>query len=368
MIFGDASFMGVPWETLVKLYRENLGSRAFSSLSEYPEDFFSFLENHPHLFPAKAQDDAIFHEVAQYALNMQAHAEQGAKGQRQKNRALRDLIDHHYKKMKRAPLLNNITEKEFKSVSEKHKSNIQFIIDKVFESFTVSEANKKKLKFIFASAFTRLWSDHGPSGIVFAGFGKDEHFPQLRAFRCRGIYENRCSRVPAESETISRDQSSAVVPFAQTEMVQTFMLGYDPELVPIVDATMKKALKQLINETKQQTGDQNLCNHLSSLSKTIIDTFSDQFNKWVQVNHLSPILRIVDVLAKDELAELVETLITMESLKKRITAPVESVSGPVDVAVISKGEGLIWIRRKHYFDPEINLPYRERVKGVVNDG
>ena len=32
----------------------------------------------------------------------------------------------------------------------------------------------------------------------------------------------------------------------------------------------------------------------------------------------------------------------------------ESVGGPVDVAVISKGDGFIWIKRKHYFDPSLN--------------
>lgn len=32
----------------------------------------------------------------------------------------------------------------------------------------------------------------------------------------------------------------------------------------------------------------------------------------------------------------------------------ENVGGPVDVAVISKGDGFVWIKRKHYFRPELN--------------
>ena len=32
----------------------------------------------------------------------------------------------------------------------------------------------------------------------------------------------------------------------------------------------------------------------------------------------------------------------------------ETVGGPIDVAVISKGDGFIWIKRKHYFDPKLN--------------
>jgi hypothetical protein len=32
----------------------------------------------------------------------------------------------------------------------------------------------------------------------------------------------------------------------------------------------------------------------------------------------------------------------------------ETVGGPIDVAVISKGDGFIWIKRKHYFKSELN--------------
>jgi len=32
----------------------------------------------------------------------------------------------------------------------------------------------------------------------------------------------------------------------------------------------------------------------------------------------------------------------------------ETVGGPIDVAVISKVDGFIWIKRKHYFKIELN--------------
>ena len=30
------------------------------------------------------------------------------------------------------------------------------------------------------------------------------------------------------------------------------------------------------------------------------------------------------------------------------------------MAVISKGDGLVWVKRKHYFDKDLNLRYFER--------
>lgn len=38
------------------------------------------------------------------------------------------------------------------------------------------------------------------------------------------------------------------------------------------------------------------------------------------------------------------------------------VGGPVDVAVVTKCDGFVWIKRKHYFSPELNPNYFQRTK------
>mgnify|MGYP001604446777 CR=1 FL=1 len=76
--------------------------------------------------------------------------------------------------------------------------------------------------------------------------------------------------------------------------------------------------------------------------------------------------RVLGALPFDELAELAETLVLLESLKERVTRPSASVSGPIDVAVISKNDGFIWIKRKHYFDPKLNPRYFTK-RGTTGD-
>ena len=39
----------------------------------------------------------------------------------------------------------------------------------------------------------------------------------------------------------------------------------------------------------------------------------------------------------------------MTGLKRHVTTDEESVGGPVDVAVVTKCDGFVWIKRKHYF-------------------
>jgi hypothetical protein len=64
------------------------------------------------------------------------------------------------------------------------------------------------------------------------------------------------------------------------------------------------------------------------------------------------------------MAGLAETLISLQSLKEKLTKPSETVGGPIDVAVITRNEGLVWIKRKHFFDPKLNSRYIANRNGL----
>ena len=51
MIFDSADILRVPWEIVVKAFRQDLGKKSFNTLAEYAGEFFSFLERSPRLFP-----------------------------------------------------------------------------------------------------------------------------------------------------------------------------------------------------------------------------------------------------------------------------------------------------------------------------
>ena len=51
---------------------------------------------------------------------------------------------------------------------------------------------------------------------------------------------------------------------------------------------------------------------------------------------------------------MASTLVGLSSFEQQMSLDRETVGGPVDAAVISKGDGFIWIDRKHYFRRELN--------------
>ncbi len=69
------------------------------------------------------------------------------------------------------------------------------------------------------------------------------------------------------------------------------------------------------------------------------------------------IIKAVEALPKDELAAMAESLVNLTILKRKISLSTETVGGPIDVAVITKGDGLVWIKRKHYFHRDLNAQF-----------
>ena len=82
--------------------------------------------------------------------------------------------------------------------------------------------------------------------------------------------------------------------------------------------------------------------------------FYERLDSYSARSHVRPVVSAVANLPKEELAGMAESLVSLTSFKRRVTHDPETVGGPIDVAVISKGDGFIWINRKHYFDPALN--------------
>jgi hypothetical protein len=104
-----------------------------------------------------------------------------------------------------------------------------------------------------------------------------------------------------------------------------------------------------------------------ALLKASSEEFANGWYSKMLAVHWHPMKNVIASLPIQEMVHLAETLIVLQSLKERITTHSESVGGPVDIAVITKAEGLVWIKRKHYFDADKNLPYVMRQRAMYGE-
>jgi hypothetical protein len=89
--------------------------------------------------------------------------------------------------------------------------------------------------------------------------------------------------------------------------------------------------------------------------------FVEKLTEYSRTRYVDPVLDAVELLPKDQLAIMAETLVALTSFKRKMSRDTETVGGAIDVAVISKGDGFVWTKRKHYFDPTLNPRYFSRI-------
>jgi hypothetical protein len=102
---------------------------------------------------------------------------------------------------------------------------------------------------------------------------------------------------------------------------------------------------------------------LKEASEQLFRDLQTKLDDYRKKNHVDPVINVVAGLPKDELAKMAESLVNLTSFKRRVSQTSETVGGPIDVALISKGDGFIWVKRKHYFAAELNPQFRDNYYG-----
>ena len=166
-----------------------------------------------------------------------------------------------------------------------------------------------------------------------------------------------------ECASIGFKTSAVIRPFAQREMVLTFMTGAAPDYHSTIDTDMEDLCTfypQILVDSidhKNEKEKEKIEKHLKKIGETVLDKYRDKLQIYSKDHYIDPIMEVVHGLPKDELAAMAESLINLTSFKRRVSMEEETVAGPIDVAVISKGDGFIWIKRKHYFESELNQQF-----------
>lgn len=195
--------------------------------------------------------------------------------------------------------------------------------------------------------------------LVFAGFGDRDYFPVYVEYACYGVLLGKFVYDVVGSDKVDRDTTSCIKPFATTAMVNTFVVGFSPDVFSTVRKATDNALMTFATELAEEHGFDVEAKHEGRIRELVKEHTDTWANEAVE-NHTWPLRRVIGSLPVDEMAELAETLIMLESLKEKVTRPTESVGGPIDVCVISKAEGLVWTKRKHYFEAELNPQFFRR--------
>ncbi len=375
MVYGSAQFMDVPWESVIKTYRRKLDRRAFGTTEEYARSFLEFLEKDPTACPAEAERRYFAQNIFELFMSIKGGVDTAVEAKIKADSSIdvaavraiaRDVVAEELEKWERSESVPNVGPDHAENATAENIDTINRIAAEVFEEQLLSEDSVAALRRIAGLTTCRKRFPKSCSGIVIAGFGENETFPALREFTIESRLNGVLKWKEGKLVNIDCAMRAAIVPFAQAEMVCTFMEGIDPLYKSFISgfldqvfeqypAELIQAIPELSDERKEE-----ITKRLHDAGGALNSDLRQKLQEYQNKVHVSPITEAVAALPMDELAAMAESLVNLTSFKQKVSMNAETVGGPIDVAVISKGDGFVWIKRKHYFRAGLNPQFFTR--------
>ncbi len=210
------------------------------------------------------------------------------------------------------------------------------------------------------------------TGVIIAGYGKNEIFPTLISYEVYGMINGQLRVFKTNDVDVRRGGVKAkVIPFAQKEMVERFLYGLDDEIERKIEDFCKRSIPSIREQTlsnlvmddmdRDQTAED-----MVDMEQAFLDALREQAFDAIRQQSEEDIEGMVEFMPKPEMARMAEALVNLTSIKRRVTKGMETVGGPIDCAVISQADGFVWVKRKHYFPQELNRRYFDRMRDQIS--
>ena len=372
MVYGSANHVRVPWETIIKEFRKAGAGNAQATVFDYRTAFINFLDVNGAMFSDADERQSIRRELQFYihtwiradlknALGAALEAdEKDELDQKDVKKIVAAKVKDLSKSIDESPFAEGFSLKDVTAAQEQYRDISEETVNIEIGELPITPSVRKNLCETLCSALVRrvtLASE--PSGIVIAGFGTSEYLPRLEDVEISGRVLGRTRISKSGSATIDEQNDSVVKAFAQTEGVNAFMKGVHHQLLSFFERSTKELMKQLTDITVDKVHEQSpeLADSLKKAIEPALKTASDNLDRsWEERvrKHWEPVIDVIAYLPKDELAATAEALVNLTGFRKQVTPEQETVGGPIDVAIITKGDGFVWMRRKNYFESDLN--------------
>lgn len=370
MVYGAASFMEVPWDIIIKTYREYLGNQTFRNLPSYLDSMLEFLKQDKRFRKEALEEVIIYRTFSDLLKELVRDVEEEIQFETTEE-ANRISHDTHVKQSLAKHVEDNIQffqqkEEEFLDLDyAAFKNRFQSVLDDIIEEVMVvrlSDALKDKLYVLAYEALKKDYFSIGSTGFVISGYGDDDIFPRLLNYRLEGFVfgQLKYKKITDQSISYTNDQignTASIIPFAQREMVDSFMYGIEPVMEDTIFSIIHQVFKRYHEQIEKYLDiefSQKQVNDLKEMGNKVYQSMEDAVYDYQHGHYIEPLLGVVRSLPKEELADMAEALVNLTTFKQRVTRTTESVAPPVDVAVITKGDGFVWMRRKNTIDWSIN--------------
>lgn len=367
-IYGNAALNGcVPWEVVIKMYRKHIGSHKFPLLSDYANDFFDYVKAYSQKYIST--DDAL--NVLKGNI-IQFWCEDFTRGLREGEQYDAPIAKQAFPilKTKLSALSSQLKKHKvldaYKGIKiEDFAKAVVDVLNLIKRHITKNGGKWDEYETIIVEMLYRMFTtdamiNPNVSGVSVFGYGEEEIYPSLQEFLVYNIVLD-VQRIDKKSDIIINESNGASIrPMAQRDVIETFIEGVSNRIKNTFIESTSSAIKATVSGISSliRTKDAALADSIDAIDYSgIVQSYNKQINDIIHRDQVSPLIQTIVSMGKEDIADLAENLIYMTSMKRHVSPFAETVGGPIDVAIISKGDGFIWAKRKHYFSADLNRDF-----------
>ncbi len=365
MFFGVADMMGHPWEHLIEHFQKVSQAGALPHVRDYATGFAGMLDHLEEFFPKARQSDEfkrLLASVFRYIFHLAQYLRESGGEQRASTSdtaILEEAIERVWRDYQfredgqpRADLTcfpQGFAEK----IRRDYNATIDELVAFGFQPFGLGKQALQRLKEIAVFAVVKDLFLEDVTGLVFAGFGSEERYPVVVTYFVSAIVDGFVKRAEASFDQIDGDTRSKIRVFADSEVTNAFIRGIDFNLERRVYGALNMLMHGLVDQVigafpnadpvvKEDIRRQFQANYIPQY----FDAFRGIIGDYQQHAYINPVLRVLEIASRTELAETARELVSLNVFKKRIMAQKQTVGGAIDVAIISREGGFQWHSRQ----------------------
>ncbi|HCI5736049.1 hypothetical protein KAG03_15105 [Klebsiella variicola] len=377
MVYGSGDLCSAPWELVIKAYRKKLERNHFDTLEDYAADFFDFLEESTCIVTPGMREGHLYQYLSEGVFNLLIESFAAKKEDAYWNPLDRqlffteleaycqELMEH----LAGTEFLDSFSDTDLAEAREYcNELTVRIVAEKLSAIPTEEIPNTflQSICNIFAAMICKVNDLGNVTGIVFAGYGETDYYPKVLSYNVCGFFNAKVRRFII-SEKCSANGESGVTPFAQDEEVGAFLQGASSTLIGELHNEYQNSIRNLLDGidgvvTRMVPNDklEETQGAIVELVRSTVAECDRRINDFVHENYVRKVVDMIKFLPKQDLAYMAESLVNLTAFKRKVSDDSETVGGPIDVAVISKADGFIWVKRKHYFAQDLNHHYFAR--------
>lgn len=337
MIYQDANFMGVPWSVIINAYKEYVGENVMPHLEDYVKDFFTFL-NQMNIYTESSEKEFVLNYAFAIINTLQA-----------KNVQTIDELENALYDTEQEANEKTLIDLDLDDFFKKYSNDIQQIFLNTYNNVNDGKIISHFVNTV-ADVIASSQTTESYTGLVIGGYGDEDIFPTIIQLKVSGRFNGQI-----KYEVILKDKAdptyldeevgvnSAIIPFAQHEMVNTVINGIDPTLELAVKQSLADIMSNLYNRINKSFEPGEKVDELNDYIEQLVNRKYNDLIKYIQTNYTSPIISMLQNFSIKELGEMANTLVSLTSFKRKYSGDIRTVGGPVKVLLISKEDGVKWM-------------------------